>query len=59
MPSTAAMAVYLDSVKLEPFRNGTAVPRQRVGTASCRSTPTAASRGVVQRGRGEESELPV
>ena len=33
VPSTAAMALYLDSVKLEPFRNGTAVLRQRVGTA--------------------------
>jgi hypothetical protein len=33
VPSTAAMALYLDSVKLEPFRHGTAVLRQKVGTA--------------------------
>lgn len=33
VPTSATMALYLDSVKLEPFRNGTAVLRQKVGTA--------------------------
>ena len=32
VPSTAAAPLYLDSTKLEPFRNGTAVLRQKVGT---------------------------
>jgi len=31
--ATPATALYLDSVKLEPPKNGTAVLRQRVGTA--------------------------
>ncbi len=33
VPSTASPPLYLDTTKLEPFRNGTAVLRQRVGTA--------------------------
>ena len=32
VPSTASPPLYLDSTKLEPFRNGTAVLRQKVGT---------------------------
>jgi len=31
--ATPTMALYLDSVKLEPPKNGTAVLRQQVGTA--------------------------
>ena len=33
VPSSTATPLYLDSTKLEPFRNGTAVLRQKVGTA--------------------------
>jgi hypothetical protein len=31
-PATPSVALYLDSVKLEPIRNGNAVLRQKVGT---------------------------
>jgi hypothetical protein len=33
VPPAAAVALYLDAVKLEPLRNGNAVLRQKVGTA--------------------------
>ena len=33
VPSSIATPLYLDATKLEPFRNGTAVLRQKVGTA--------------------------
>ena len=33
MPANAAVPLYLDTVKLEPLRNGNAVLRQKVGTA--------------------------
>ena len=33
VPATAAVSLYLDSVKLEPLRNGNAVLRQSIGTA--------------------------
>jgi hypothetical protein len=33
LPPSAPVALYLDSVKLDPIRNGNAVLRQRVGTA--------------------------
>ncbi len=33
VPATAVVPLYLDSVKLEPLRNGNAVLRQSVGTA--------------------------
>jgi hypothetical protein len=33
VPPSAAVALYLDAVKLEPLRNGNAVLRQRVGVA--------------------------
>jgi hypothetical protein len=33
VPATSAPALYLDATKLEPVRNGTAVLRQKVGTA--------------------------
>ena len=32
IPAAPAMALYLDSIKLEPIRNGNAVLRQKVGT---------------------------
>ena len=32
VPSTASPPLYLDSTRLEPFRNGAAVLRQKVGT---------------------------
>lgn len=32
VPSTASPPLYLDSTRLEPIRNGTAVLKQRVGT---------------------------
>ena len=32
VPASAAVPLYLDSVKLEPMRNGNAVLRQKVGT---------------------------
>lgn len=33
VPATAALPLYLDTVKLEPLRNGNAVLRQKAGTA--------------------------
>ena len=33
VPATSAPALYLDTAKLEPVRNGTAVLRQKVGTS--------------------------
>jgi hypothetical protein len=33
VPPTAAAPLYLDTLKLEPLRNGMAVLRQKVGTA--------------------------
>jgi hypothetical protein len=33
VPATNAAALYLDTLKLEPVRNGMAVLRQKVGTA--------------------------
>jgi hypothetical protein len=33
VPATSAPALYLDTTKLEPVRNGTAVLRQKVGTS--------------------------
>jgi hypothetical protein len=33
IPPSAALPLYLDQVKLEPLRNGSAVLRQKVGTA--------------------------
>jgi hypothetical protein len=33
VPVTSAPALYLDAMKLEPVRNGTAVLRQKIGTA--------------------------
>jgi hypothetical protein len=33
VPSTIATPLYLDTTRLEPIRNGTAVLRQKVGTA--------------------------
>ena len=32
IPTAPAVALYLDSVKLDPIRNGNAVLRQKVGT---------------------------
>ncbi len=33
VPASAAVALYVDSVKLDPIRNGNGLVRQRVGTA--------------------------
>ncbi|MCC6776804.1 MAG: hypothetical protein IT537_09250 [Hyphomicrobiales bacterium] len=33
VPASATLPLYFDSVKLEPMRNGSALLRQRVGTA--------------------------
>ena len=33
LPPSAAIVLYVDSVKLDPIRNGNALVRQRVGTA--------------------------
>ena len=33
VPASAAVVLYVDSVKLDPVRNGTALVRQQVGTA--------------------------
>ena len=40
---SAAPALYLDTVKLEPLRNGTAFSARRSAPPSCRSTARAAS----------------
>ena len=37
IPATPAVALYFDSVKLEPIRNGNAVLRQKVGTIKLQS----------------------
>jgi hypothetical protein len=37
VPPSASVALYLDTVKLEPLRNGNAVLRQKVGMAKLQS----------------------
>jgi hypothetical protein len=45
-PETPTTELYLDSVKLEPPKNGTAVLRQRVGTAKL-ATPAGGGQMAV------------
>jgi hypothetical protein len=56
VPSTLAAPLYLDATRLEPIRNGTAVLRQKVGTAKLQvdgDAPAAAllCNVVVQKNR--------
>jgi hypothetical protein len=37
LPATAALSLYIDSVKLAPMRNGNALLRQKVGTSKLQS----------------------
>jgi hypothetical protein len=56
VPSSLAAPLYLDAAKLEPIRNGTAVLRQKVGTAKLQvdgdgGSPALLCNVVVQKNR--------
>ena len=56
VPSSLAAPFYLDTTKLEPIRNGTAVLRQKVGTAKLQvesdaGPPVLLCNVVVQKNR--------
>jgi hypothetical protein len=56
VPATATTALYLDATKLEPFRNGNAVLKQKVGTIKLQAegdngNPALLCNVVVQKNR--------
>ena len=56
VPATATTALYLDATRLEPFRNGNAVLKQKVGTIKLQAEgdsgqPALLCNVVVQKNR--------